>query len=64
MENPKACGTACQFIQPDYPALEARVLAEQRTLRPWQHEGAATTQSRTATPQLRRSCHLVAATAE
>ena len=25
MENPKACGTACQFIAPDYPALEARV---------------------------------------
>jgi coenzyme F420 hydrogenase subunit beta len=24
-ENAKACGTACQFIQPDYPALEARV---------------------------------------
>jgi len=22
---PKQCGTACQFIQPDYPALEARV---------------------------------------
>ena len=25
LENHKACGTACQFIQPDYPALEARV---------------------------------------
>jgi coenzyme F420 hydrogenase subunit beta len=25
MENPKACGTACQFIAPDYPAMEARV---------------------------------------
>ncbi|UPY38683.1 Coenzyme F420 hydrogenase/dehydrogenase, beta subunit C-terminal domain [Sediminicoccus sp. KRV36] len=25
MENPKACGTACQFIAPDYPKLEARV---------------------------------------
>ncbi len=23
--NPKACGQACQFIQPDYPAMEARV---------------------------------------
>ncbi len=25
MENPKACGTACQFIAPDYPKMEARV---------------------------------------
>lgn len=25
MENPKACGTACQFIAPDYPRMEARV---------------------------------------
>lgn len=25
MENAKACGTACQFIAPDYPALEAAV---------------------------------------
>ncbi len=25
MANPKACGHACQFIQPDYPALETRV---------------------------------------
>ncbi|KAA5805389.1 coenzyme F420 hydrogenase [Alkalicaulis satelles] len=25
LEDPKACGRACQFIQPDYPALEARV---------------------------------------
>jgi coenzyme F420 hydrogenase subunit beta len=25
MENPKACGHACQFIQPDYPAMETRV---------------------------------------
>ncbi|MFZ4406055.1 MAG: Coenzyme F420 hydrogenase/dehydrogenase, beta subunit C-terminal domain [Paracraurococcus sp.] len=24
-EDPKACGRACQFIQPDYPALEAAV---------------------------------------
>jgi coenzyme F420 hydrogenase subunit beta len=24
-DDPKACGRACQFIQPDYPALEARV---------------------------------------
>ncbi|MCR9178088.1 MAG: coenzyme F420 hydrogenase, partial [Alphaproteobacteria bacterium] len=23
--QPKRCGTACQFIQPDYPALEAAV---------------------------------------
>lgn len=25
MEDPKACGTACQFIQPDYPGLEKAV---------------------------------------
>ncbi len=25
MANPNACGHACQFIQPDYPALETRV---------------------------------------
>jgi len=25
MADPKACGTACQFIAPDYPALEAAV---------------------------------------
>ena len=25
MENPKACGAACQFIKPDYPRLEAAV---------------------------------------
>jgi coenzyme F420 hydrogenase subunit beta len=25
MREPKRCGTACQFIQPDYPGLEARV---------------------------------------
>jgi coenzyme F420 hydrogenase subunit beta len=24
-ENPKNCGTACQFIKPDYPGLETRV---------------------------------------
>ncbi len=24
-ENPKRCGTACQFIKPDYPGLETRV---------------------------------------
>ncbi|MEO0816902.1 MAG: Coenzyme F420 hydrogenase/dehydrogenase, beta subunit C-terminal domain [Pseudomonadota bacterium] len=24
-ENPKACGRACQFIQPDYPRLETQV---------------------------------------
>ena len=25
LENPKACGTACQFIAPDYPKMEALV---------------------------------------
>ena len=25
MQDPRACGHACQFIQPDYPALEAQV---------------------------------------
>ncbi len=25
MANPKRCGSACQFIRPDYPALETRV---------------------------------------
>lgn len=25
MRDPKACGRACQFIRPDYPALEARI---------------------------------------
>lgn len=25
MADPKRCGQACQFIKPDYPALEARV---------------------------------------
>jgi coenzyme F420 hydrogenase subunit beta len=25
MENPRACGSACQFIKPDYAAQEARV---------------------------------------
>ena len=25
MQDPKACGHACQFIQPDYPATETRV---------------------------------------
>ncbi len=25
MRDPSACATACQFIQPDYPAMEARV---------------------------------------
>ncbi len=25
LEDPKACGRACQFIQPDYPAMEAKV---------------------------------------
>ena len=23
--TPQACGTACQFIKPDYPAMEAKV---------------------------------------
>ena len=27
-DNPKRCGQACQFIQPDYPALERRVHAQ------------------------------------
>jgi coenzyme F420 hydrogenase subunit beta len=30
MENPKACGTACQFIAPDYPKMEAEVHGRQR----------------------------------
>ncbi|NBQ75293.1 MAG: hypothetical protein EBU14_08020, partial [Acetobacteraceae bacterium] len=25
MQDPKACGAACQFIKPDYPRLEAAV---------------------------------------
>ncbi|MGL4404206.1 MAG: coenzyme F420 hydrogenase, partial [Notoacmeibacter sp.] len=25
MENPKACGSACQFIAPDYVSMEAKV---------------------------------------
>lgn len=25
MKDPKACGRACQFIAPDYPALEQQV---------------------------------------
>lgn len=25
MQDPKACGRACQFIRPDYPALESKV---------------------------------------
>ncbi|MEN9781570.1 MAG: hypothetical protein RL014_2718 [Pseudomonadota bacterium] len=28
--DPKRCGQACQFIQPDYPALEARVHGRRR----------------------------------
>ena len=30
--NPKRCGQACQFIHPDYPALEARVHGRSRRL--------------------------------
>lgn len=30
MANPKACATACQFIQPDYPAMETRVHGRSR----------------------------------
>lgn len=30
MENPRACGTACQFIAPDYPALERAVQGRAR----------------------------------
>jgi coenzyme F420 hydrogenase subunit beta len=30
--NPKRCGQACQFIQPDYPALEQRVHGRSRRL--------------------------------
>ncbi len=29
-EDPKACGRACQFIQPDYPGLEAKVHGRSR----------------------------------
>ena len=29
-DDPKRCGQACQFIQPDYPALEQRVHGRQR----------------------------------
>ena len=25
MQDPSACGKACQFIKPDYPTLETRV---------------------------------------
>lgn len=31
-DNPKRCGQACQFIQPDYPALERRVHGRARRL--------------------------------
>ena len=31
-ENPRRCGQACQFIQPDYPALEQRVHGRSRAL--------------------------------
>ena len=30
LQDAKACGTACQFIQPDYPALERRVHGRER----------------------------------
>jgi coenzyme F420 hydrogenase subunit beta len=32
MEDHKRCGRACQFIQPDYPALEARVHGRARDI--------------------------------
>lgn len=32
--EPKRCATACQFIQPDYPALETRVHGRTRRLAP------------------------------
>ena len=38
--DPKRCGQACQFIQPDYPALEQRVHGRQRQ-QPAEHLGAA-----------------------
>ena len=31
-DNPRRCGQACQFIQPDYPALERRVHGRSRAL--------------------------------
>jgi coenzyme F420 hydrogenase subunit beta len=31
-DNPRRCGQACQFIQPDYPALEQQVHGRSRTL--------------------------------
>lgn len=30
--NPKRCATACQFIQPDYPAMEHKVHGRTRVL--------------------------------
>ncbi len=30
MADPRACGRACQFIAPDYPALETRVHGRRR----------------------------------
>ena len=31
MQDPKACGTACQFLKPDYPRLEAAVHGRTRS---------------------------------
>ena len=31
-DNPRRCGQACQFIQPDYPALEKRIHGRSRAL--------------------------------
>lgn len=39
-QDPKRCGQACQFIQPDYPGLEERVHGRARQ----QHTGAHTAQ--------------------
>jgi len=35
-QDPKRCGQACQFIQPDYPALEQRVHGRERLQQPAQ----------------------------
>ena len=32
MEDPTRCGTACQFIKPDYPAMETKVHGRERDL--------------------------------
>ena len=36
-DDPKRCGQACQFIQPDYPGLETRVHGRQRQQVTTQH---------------------------